>query len=348
MSPGFFTQLFRVVLAALLVYGALLAFSLKPAKKVCESPLQTSKDFSKTLLGQEKLVVMASNQNIEYLFHVPILAYVWRDYYDLGTIMLTVGDESDWCDSEMSMFVWNWLQIAAEETRSVLQHTRVPSANSASISQTIRLVASAWDALDLDTTIVTSDADLVLINKTLLDMHQREILVTNGFCCTTQRYKGYVTRHLPMSHVAMKVRSWRKVLQLEKQFPIEQLGQYALKYIADAFEGDGTFPWTYDQVILSHRIGKYVEQFPDSIFLEYFAKDLSHLRIDRIKWPNVTLDRKFVSGSRDAHLFRFNGAKAWNKERDLFVALLSDAVMARVDQYVNEFAQRFPLFWEQK
>ena len=146
---------------------------------------------------QRPLVVLSVDSTPSYLFYMPILPLIWSDRFNFSSLILTVGNASEWESTPLLTFVLDQIAQVASRTDSHHMHIDVSKETQGSLSQTIRIFAPALKALPDQIDLITSDIDILTINRDWL-VRDKDVLVTNSECCGAITMHGATHKHFPM------------------------------------------------------------------------------------------------------------------------------------------------------
>ncbi len=278
-----------------------------------------------------KLISLSSNSNENYLFFLPIQAYLLRDFHNLRSLLISVEEDKPWSQSSVLKFYLKWLAIAAEETGGIHVHLNFTVEPGSKWAQLLRYSIASWNQLKDDDILITSDADMAVISKRLLDFHGAQILSTNSFAYGKMKIHGRYWDHLPMCHVGMSVRLWREIFSL----PVGNETD-VIRETMRIHKMNSKFGVYEDEVYVSLKIGNYTQDHTVDFHRERY-KDHPH-RIDRGRWPApLRFTKELIGQARDAHMPRFRKIdEIWPRVVPLFRLLLSEKSLARITEYYNE------------
>lgn len=200
--------------------------------------------------------------------------------------------------------------------------------------------------------IITSDADLIPINKAYYQVNDIEkITVWNSDCCKSFDVEGNSIKMYPLSHIGMTKSNWIKVTNLNEslRLNLKSLDStlvlnklvgifHDINLIRDNKLAKETGSWFSDQKMISLMIHNYTK--------------FNNLKINEIKYNGFRLDRdnewhkkslaqnfdKFT----DFHLFHEELPKKWS-ELELFFEIF--AKDSSIKKYISDYRKIFIEFF---
>ena len=141
-------------------------------------------------------IILSSDQNIDYLFYVPITSFVC-EYFGFKPVVIILGK------SKYSELVYEYTKKYT--SAEIVEIDAIPNYKDATIVQFSRLYAACIEP-DENEYLITGDIDMLLLNKYLYrDFDKRNLY---GYDLTS--YYQY-----PICYIGMQTKDWRSLLNLE-------------------------------------------------------------------------------------------------------------------------------------
>lgn len=212
----------------------------------------------------QKIVVISTNNNPDYMFFAPYQVKAWNKYGWKVAIMITHDvDPKD-------------LNIT-EGDFMILQIPKVDGVRMETLAQSGRLYASLY--LSEDDLIMTCDMDLIPLTD-YWKPNENDITVY-GFDLTWHSY-------IPMGYVAMKGKKWREKLILEGG-TIAELMERDFKLTDMPYKPDWETWWNHDWHLLTQRLMPHKKDiiFIDRGQINIAGATLARGRVDRYNWEET-------------------------------------------------------------
>jgi hypothetical protein len=225
-------------------------------------------------------VVLSTNQNLEYLFYMPITSFVWN-HFGFDVLNMVVGE------SEVGVFVNAYTN---EKTSSnIINIPNIPLYRSDTISQFSRLYGSCC-VDNTDEYVITGDIDLIPLSSYLY----RDFDKINAY-----NYDLTDFTQFPMCHVGMSVSKWREFLNLKHGDILNQI-ENGLDYMSHKSKSiKWEDYWDTDQAFLTEKIKAFgVEKFK-VINRGREPNGYAYRRVDRGYW-HWQKDVEYI----DSHLLK--------------------------------------------
>lgn len=270
-----------------------------------------------------------------YIYNLPMTVEAWKRF-GYGVIVIITIDYKN--TAEPAMRLLRYVVRILEQKGAFIVYFDVPSHMMVRLSQNLRLVAGEFDFLQDDDRIMTSDSDLWPLNpERYIVPHEKEICITFANCCGKFRYDGSFITQYPLSTIAMKKKTWRKIFSSNivgeharytytydniKPF-VKRLKMFTKTLLnsTDLFEqGRNSKMWAVDQLYASVMITNYIE---DAEHYKAFApiNGFKCLRISTSTWhKRLALKGQCYS---DAHVFKNSPWWYW-KDLKLLMDLIYD------------------------
>lgn len=226
----------------------------------------------------EKIVVVSSNNNPDYLFYLPYVEKSWA-HFGWSLCVLVTNDVNT-----------NALKNTLEST--VIVKLPKMDMRTETIAQVSRLYAC--NHLPLDAMIMTSDMDLIPLS----DYWKPSIddITMYGFDLTDRTT-------FPMSYVAMSGHNWKERMRCSWDTEKEILRD-AKEFERTAYSDDWEQWWGYDQHLLTKRLMPIFNQLNiiDRGRIQIAGANLAIGRVDRYNWIETQKQSTFI----DAHCHNNN------------------------------------------
>ena len=220
-----------------------------------------------------KIVVVSSNNNLDYLFYLPYVEKAWAKFgWDL-CIMVT--DDVD----------VNLLETNKKET-IIVKLSDIKGLRKETIAQSSRLYAANY--LPMDALIMTSDIDLIPLS----DYWHPNINDITIYGHDLTWYSFY-----PIGYCAMSGANWKKYLNCT--FDTYSDLERDCKEIELAYKEDWESWWNHDWTLLTKRLSPYKDKltFINRGQINIAGATLAKGRVDRFNWVETQKQEILI----DAH-----------------------------------------------
>jgi hypothetical protein len=227
----------------------------------------------------EKIVVVSSNNNPDYLFYLPYVEKAWA-HFGWSLCVLVTNDVNI-----------NALKNTLESTK-IVKLPKIDDMRLETVAQVSRLYAANY--LPDDAMIMTSDMDLIPLS----DYWKPDIndITMYGFDLTDKTT-------FPMSYVAMTGRNWKERLNCTGDIEKDMLRD-AAEFERYAYSKNWEMWWGYDQHLLTKRLMPFKNQLNliDRGRIQIAGANLAIGRVDRYNWIETQKQATFI----DAHCHNNN------------------------------------------
>lgn len=243
----------------------------------------------------QKIVVVSSNNNPDYLFFAPYQEKAWNK---LGwTLCVMITSDVDPLDLKLT-----------NPNSIIVQLPEIPELRKETIAQAGRLYAAHY--LPADSIIMTCDMDLIPLSDY---WHPEPFDVTV--------YGHDLTWHsfYPMGYIAMSSKNWKKYMRLDSN--IAELILSDAKEIGLALKPDWESWWNHDWTLITERLKPFKDiiKFVNRGQIDIAGATLARGRIDRYNWeatqnqaePFIDMHCENVNIKHPVKLEPF--LKVWNK-----------------------------------
>jgi hypothetical protein len=229
----------------------------------------------------EKIVVVSSNNNPDYLFYLPYVEKAWA-HFGWSLCVLVTNDVDT-----------NALKNTLESTR-IIKLPNITELRTETIAQVSRLYAANF--LPDDALIMTSDMDLIPLSDYWSP--SLEDVTVYGYDLTDRTT-------YPMSYIAMSGASWKSHLRCTGCITFDMLRD-AREFERYAYNENWEMWWGYDQHLVTKRLGKLKDlgtlTLIDRGRIQIAGANLAIGRVDRYNWIETQKQSSFI----DAHCHNNN------------------------------------------
>lgn len=261
----------------------------------------------------KKYVIMSVDNNPQYLFYLPLVAFAWRSfgwipvmlYVDVPVKMQTRNRYIHWWDIKT-----------------------IPGYRSETMAQVSRLYAACLPFIEDGDMVMTSDVDMLPLSN---------YWVPNPDLVTTYGHDLTGHQHVPMCYVAATKERWKKIMGMKHpDWDIEQILAIDLMLMPNArAETPQERRWVVDQDLLTHRISQYKVDgnIVENVARGTLANGYPIGRVDRSAW---TMDHQRLI---DCHMYRdiFNDTNARIDTLYLLQTVWPDEDWSWVLTYITDF-----------
>lgn len=271
--------------------------------------------------------VIAVDDNSDYYFYLPIIAWAWKDRIGYWPLVLLVGTPDHWLFEPKRKLAVDHAREAGAEIYFIGDY---PGVRTSTVAQVSRLCASLLPTVKSTDYLLTTDADMLPLGKWIGDGHKKQLLSVYF----ANAYANEASIHYPMCYVSAQAWAWKNML-----FERGTDFRYWLDTLLSAAPPDADGAWNYDERILTSAITAW-DKYPDHCNLvdRHFVK--GEWRIDRADWDRgleAALQDK-LEGAADAHLIRPGYTEEnWPRVKPLLDAALDPDVAKWFDDYHTEF-----------
>lgn len=222
----------------------------------------------------ERIVVVSSNNNSDYLFYAPYICKAWNALGWKVAIMVTH-------DVDVKL-----LDNCNSGDNYIIQLPEIKGLRMETIAQASRLYAANY--LPLDALIMTSDMDLLPLQNYWNP--SVENITVYGHDLTWRSF-------YPMGYCAMSGHNWKKYLNCTFDTPNDLVRD--AKEIELAYMPDWEQWWNHDWTLLTKRLSPFKSQitFIDRGQVNIAGATLAKGRVDRYNWKETMKQDNLV----DAH-----------------------------------------------
>lgn len=208
-----------------------------------------------------KYIVLSVNDNVDYLYYVPLTVWAWR-HFGWEPILFYQGGNSDAVNLVTNNSKGlNWRQIIWHE-----------GYRSDTITQISRLYAGC--VLDPEDYLMTGDIDMIPLS----DYWKPD---TSKVTVYGHDLTGF--GHFPICYIGMLADSWRKVMNLNT-CDYNKLIKRDLDTLPQAKDPDFYKYWFTDQDLITARLKEYGTDKIDFIYRGQYANGFAVGRVDRGCW----------------------------------------------------------------
>lgn len=235
----------------------------------------------------KRYIILSVNDNIEYIFYVPLVAWSWARLGWTPVLLYNRSVENQGSEHPMR----NLEQLTLDSNPYSLMHTwpvkTIEGYRSDTITQISRLYAACLHFIEDEDYIMTGDIDMMALSDYW--EFDRDKITVWGDDLT-----GY--KHYPICYIGAKKKKWKQFMNLDLD-NYNELIKRDLDTLPQAKDVDFYKFWFSDQDLVTKRI----KDFNEGIIPEHrgqYANGYARWRVDRGDWH--LNHEKFV----DAHLHR--------------------------------------------
>ena len=259
-------------------------------------------------------VILSSDQNIDYLFCVPITSFVWG-YFGFKPMIIILG-KSKYTDLVYE-YTMNYTNSEIFEIDSILPY------KDCTIVQFSRLYAACLER-DTNEYLLTGDIDMLILNKYLY----RDFDKMNLFGPDLTGWLQY-----PICYIGMTTDKWRNLLNIE----YDKFHENMIRDLKnDIFSSSSKFEhyWYSDQRLITKKI----KQFGENNFniiprgTDVNLGGMATNRIDRSHWI-FDLNKDYI----DCHMLM----PAWNDNNFKMIHDVIKNKIERNSEWMIEYREKF-------
>ncbi len=287
---------------------------------------------------ENKRVLLVSGIDLDVSFYAPIMGYIWNDHLGIRSMLVSCGDRELWQSEPMFRVIGKWLDTVAQKTESLRLHVTSPKGTAQLTASMMRVYGAAWDQLHEQETLIVTQPNHAVIQRTLLNMHRRRVLITDASCCSVTMLYNVSFRKYATDAIAMSAADWRSLLQLKSNRNENDF----FELLDENYKIYNSL-WQKRHVDVADWFSLLFHQFlhdgdlssPLDVRFEHNTRNIRQPAIGEMKHEPSFAE---VHSWRDVNLPPVT-LTDWEKIRSVIVHLVSKEHMADIDQYHDEFMQ---------
>ena len=268
------------------------------------------------------VAVISSDSNLEYAFLLPLTCLVWRSLDFLPMVVLT-GTRDSWMSCRPLACVMSHLEIS-EPLMMFLGNGSNQVLKESTFAQTSRLFGCTHESVGAGDYLLTSDADMWVLDKSWIHQRGSNDHVTSFFA---NAYEGaYQIPRFPMCYIGAVAGVWQEIMCGNVQC------QDVRQRIVDLYNQYGYLDnneWNFDEALAGRMIS--LRPSWERKFLRVNRQQPLRDRVDRSGW-SFQHGRQY----RDAHLIRTNDGSQWPTIRPVFESVAIQFIN-QADSYVEAY-----------
>lgn len=236
---------------------------------------------------QRKIAVVSTNDNDDYLFYLPIVAWAWaklgwglffsKPHGESGRMKLALEVS---CSVVPHQLMWSYVTLPSY---AYIPESRV---REETLAQSSRLYAANYVGFQDDDLIITSDVDMMPLSD-----YWRGL--SDDITCYGRNLSD---EHFPICYIMASSKKWKKIMNLSGFSDNDMLAD--IKEFPQSFSDEKSKAWVYDQDLVTARLNKCDVVRIDRPISPYTGYPVG--RVDRSAW-----ERSLEQSERiDAHLPR--------------------------------------------
>lgn len=290
-----------------------------------------------------KHVVISSYVDIKndfYTFFLPITSMAWLK---IGYQPIVILVSSDY--SKLSQLGSKSVEYLKKLGVKLIQIESVPGYEKMTCMIS-RLFIGYIDLLEDDDFVLTSDSDLIPIQKEFYSINKTDsIVILNANCCGSFEFNRKVYKMFPMSYIGMKKSKWRDLMGLQQSHKIDT--KLILNKVVRVFQNlslikrndqirAGDESWFLDQKMVSLMISNYIKNNISQLELKAYQGT----RLDRESFKSeLDIDDANFEQLTDFHMFHENLFQNWNLMNLFFKKFFDQKSYKFVIEYYREYKE---------
>jgi hypothetical protein len=236
----------------------------------------------------KKYIILSVNDNIEYLFYIPLVCWSWEQIGCTPILFFNRDRSNDGIDNPLRDIEQLTIDAGGGKGNVLTRRVEsIPGYRSDTVTQISRLYAACLPFIEEDDYIMTGDIDMMALSN-YWEFDAEKITVWGD------DLTGY--KHYPICYIGAKKKKWKQFMKLDFS-DYNVLIKRDLDSSPEAKSPDFYDFWFVDQNVITSNI----KNFGEGIIPEHrgqYSNGYARWRVDRGDWH--LNHEKFV----DAHLHR--------------------------------------------
>ena len=280
-----------------------------------------------------------------YFYYLPITCASWRRIYYEPIVILVSADFSKLNDEGKLVIEY----LNDMKVKTVRLKIRKELNLFVSMISRIFVGLLSDDLVNDEDFVITSDADIIPFDKKYYYSFKAEsdIVLWNAYCCGSFDFKGKQYTMYPLSHIGMRKKHWRQVMNIQPE-DYGKLNKETIMKIMKELHGDSEVYNGQSEIQRGDKFW-YMDQVTISVNI---VKNGKGLKVDKIAYKGKRQDRAISSLDRwisnlesikhkltDFHLFHADVFQKNESINRLLDALFSNDQVKVIDYFKNYTAQ---------